>query len=123
MSKFEPGLGLGGYGLDYITDSITKTFLSLKRSTCDGVSRLGLGLETCLDTSLLESRSQRSEVTSRSRRISVSISSSSSRDFAKFCMKEFLKKCFQKMIVESLAFQRGQWLSFFVVTLFASWRK
>jgi len=27
------------------------------------------------------------------------------------------------MIVESLAFQRGQWLSFFVVTLFASWRK
>jgi len=44
-----------------------------KSLTSDGVSRLGLVLETCLETRFLESRS---------RRISVSVSSSSSRDFA-----------------------------------------
>jgi len=42
--------------------------------TSDGVSRLGLGLETCLETRFLESWSP-------SRRILVSFSSSSSRDF------------------------------------------
>jgi len=49
----------------------------------DGVSRLGLGLETRLETHFLKSRSRsrRSQVSSRSRRISVS-SSSRSRDFA-----------------------------------------
>jgi len=46
----------------------------------DGVSRLGL--ETCLETRFLESRSRRSQVSSRSRKILVSVSRSSSRDFA-----------------------------------------
>jgi len=46
----------------------------------DGVSRLGL--ETCLETRFLESRSRMSQVSSRSRRILVSVSRSSSRDFA-----------------------------------------
>ena len=46
----------------------------------DGVSRLGLGLETRPEARFLKSRSRRSQVSSRSRRISVS--SSSSRDFA-----------------------------------------
>jgi len=52
--------------------------------TSDGVSRLGLGLETRLETRFLTSRSRRSQVSSRSRSrtISVSVSSSSSRDFA-----------------------------------------
>ena len=55
-----------------------------KMIASDGGSRLGLGLETCLETRFLESRSQsrRSQVSSWSRRISVSVSSSSSRDFA-----------------------------------------
>ena len=39
-----------------------------------GVSRLGFGFETCLETSFLESGSRRSQVSSRSRRISVSVS-------------------------------------------------
>jgi len=56
--------------------------------TSDGVSRLGLGLETCLETRFLESRSwsrsRTSQVSSwsRSRTISVSVSSPWSRDFA-----------------------------------------
>ena len=54
--------------------------------TSDGVSRLGLGLETCLETRFLESRSwsrsRTSQVSSRSRTISVSVSSPLSRDFA-----------------------------------------
>ena len=84
--------------------------------TRDGVSRLGLGLETCLETSFLESRSRMSQVSSRSRRISVSVSSSSSRDFAQvillsFARRSSLKNGF-KMIVQNLAVQRGQWLSF-----------
>jgi len=45
-----------------------------------GVSSLGLGLETRLETRFLKSRSRGSQVSSRSRRISVS--SSSSRGFA-----------------------------------------
>jgi len=44
----------------------------------DGVSRLGF----CLETRFSKSQSRRSQVSSRSRRISVSVSSSSSRDFA-----------------------------------------
>jgi len=57
------------------------TFDGANTSTSDGVSRLGLGLETRFETRFLKSRS-RSQVSSRSRRISVSVSSSSSRDFA-----------------------------------------
>ena len=53
-----------------------------KQLVSDVVSRLGLGLETCLETRFSESRSRRSQVSSWSRRISVSVSSSSSRDFA-----------------------------------------
>jgi len=57
-----------------------------KLMSSDGVLKLGLGLETCLETRFLESRSwsRRSQVSSRSRsrRILVSVSSSSSRDFA-----------------------------------------
>ena len=55
------------------------TFDGANTSTSDGFSRLGPGLETRLETRFLKSRSQ---VSSRSRRISVSVSSSSSRDFA-----------------------------------------
>ena len=55
----------------------------------DGVSRLGLGLETSLETRFLKSRSRRSQVSSRSRRISVS--SSSSQDFAKVIFNEVLQ--------------------------------
>jgi len=47
----------------------------------DGVSRLGLGLETCLETSFLESRSwsrsRTSQVSSRSRSRTISVSVSS----------------------------------------------
>jgi len=42
--------------------------------------------------------------------------------FMKFCKKGFLEKQFQKMIVQNSAVQRGQ-LCFFVVVLFARWRK
>jgi len=54
----------------------------------DGVSRLGIGLDFFFKslffkvTRFLKSRSRRSQVSSRSGRISVSVSSSSSRDFA-----------------------------------------
>ena len=56
----------------------------------DGVSRLGLGLVTRLETRFLESRSRRSQVSSRSRMISVS--SSSSRDFALVLFYEVLQE-------------------------------
>ena len=74
----------------------------------DWVSRLGLGLETCLETVFwslgLEgfwsrSRDLRFETLHR-------------LFFMKFCKKEFLKKRFKKIIVQNLAVQRGQWLSF-----------
>jgi len=59
---------------------------NFKVLSSDGVSRLGLGLETRLETSFFESRSwsrsRRSQVSSRSRRILVSFSSSSSRNYA-----------------------------------------
>jgi len=74
---------------------------------------------TCLETRFLKSRSRRSQVSSRSRRISVSVSKDFGLGletlhrlfFMKFC-KEFLKKWFKKMIVQNLAVQRVQWLSF-----------
>jgi len=56
------------------------TTIQNERKSCssDGVLRLGLGLETGLETRFLESRSRsrRSQVSSRSRRISVSVWSS-----------------------------------------------
>jgi len=60
--------------------SLTSVF----EESSDGVSRLGLGLETSLENRFFKSRPRRSQVSSRSlsRRISVSVSSSSSRDFA-----------------------------------------
>jgi len=57
----------------------------------DGVSRLGLGLETRLETRFLKSRSRRSQVSSRSR--ALRLETLHRLLFMKFC-KEFLKKRF-----------------------------
>ena len=68
----------------------------------DGVSRLGLGLETCLETRFLEfrSRSRRSQVSShlglgfegfRSRSRALRLENLHRLFFVKFC-KEFFKK-------------------------------
>ena len=67
--------------------------LGLHYSTSDGVLRLGLGFETCLETCFLGSRSQ---VSSRSRRISVS--SSQSRDFAQVIFYELLQGAHYKTV-------------------------
>ena len=50
---------------------------------------------------LLESRSRRSQVSSRSRRISVSVSSSSSRDFAQVIFYEVLLGVPQKTVLKN----------------------
>ena len=72
------------------------SIIGLRVFFSDGISRLGLGLETCLETRFLESRSRRSQVSSRSRsrRISVSVS----KDFglglklfvSRLCIDNFL---------------------------------
>jgi len=76
-------------------DTLSKAIIDAAVDTRDGVSRLGLGLETCLETRFLESRSRsrRSQVSSRSRsrRIFVLVSSSSSRDFALVIFYEILQ--------------------------------
>jgi len=58
----------------------------------DGVSRLGLGLETCLETHFLESRSRRSQVSSwfglegfRSRSRALRLETLRGLFFMKFC--------------------------------------
>ena len=57
----------------------------------DGVSRLGVCLETCLETRFFLVTLHRSF-------------------FMKFCKMEFLKKTVLKMVVQNLTVQRGQWL-------------
>ena len=80
----------------------------------DGVSRLDLGLETCLETRYLsldlglEALSSHLEG-SRSR---AHLVETLHRLFFMKFGKEFLKKRFKKMIVQNLAVQRSQWLSF-----------
>ena len=84
----------------------------------DGVSRLGLGLETrrvsrpvfwSLGLEGLRSRLGLEGFRSRSR--AHRLETLHRLFFMKFC-KEFLKKWFKKMIVQNLAVQRVQWLSF-----------
>ena len=62
----------------YIIIAVGSPFES-KVLTSDGVSRLGLGLETCLETRFFESRpwSRTSQVSSRSRSRTISVSVSS----------------------------------------------
>ena len=72
--------------------------------TSDGVSRLGLGLET----RFLESLSRRSQVSSRA----LSLETLHRLFFMNFCKKKLLKKRFKKMIIQNSAVQRDQWLSF-----------
>jgi len=65
----------------------------------EGVSRLGLGLETCLKTRFLESRSRRSRLSLgfegfRSRFRALRLETLHRLFFMKFCKKEFLKKRF-----------------------------
>ena len=86
-------------------------------ATSNGVSRLGLGLETCLETHFwslglegLKSRLGLEEFRSRSR--ALSLETLHRLFFMKFCKKELLKKRFWKMIVQTSAIQSGQWLSF-----------
>jgi len=62
--------------------------------TSDGVSRLCLGLETCLETRYLESRSRRSRLGLegfRSRSRTLRLKTLRNLFFMKFC-KEFLEK-------------------------------
>jgi len=69
-------------------------YLFSKPRTSDGVSRLGLGLETCLKTRFLEPRSRyrRSQVSSQSR--ALRLETLHWLFFMKFCKKEFLKNGF-----------------------------
>ena len=66
-----------------------------RRYTSNGVSRLGLGLETCLE----------------SRCRALSLETLHRLFYVNFCKKEFLKKTVLKMIVQNLAVQRGQRIS------------
>ena len=81
------------------------TLQALRVYSSDGVSRLGLGLEG------LRSRLGLEEFRSRSR--ALRLETLHRLFFMKFCKKEFLQKTVLKMIVQNLAVQRGQWLSFF----------
>ena len=57
----------------------------MRSNSSDGVSRLGLGLETCLKTHFCETRSMRFQVSSRSRRFQVSrVSILQRNDLVKF---------------------------------------
>jgi len=78
--------------------------------TSDGLARLGLGLETCLKAGFLESRSRRSQVSSRSR--ALRLETLHRLFFMNFCKKEFLKTTVSKIIVPNSAVQRGRWLCF-----------
>jgi len=84
----------------------------------DGVSRLGLGLETRLETRFwslglegLRSRLGLGLEGFRSRSRALRLETLHRLFFIKFCKKEFLWKT--EMIFQNSAVQRGQWLSFF----------
>ena len=97
-----------------LKDSLSLQFFKLHSS--DGVSRLGLGLETCLETRF--SGVSVSKVSGlglegfRSRSRALRLETLHRLFFMKFCKKEFLKQTVLKMIVQNLPVQRGQWLSF-----------
>ena len=74
--------------------------------TSDGLARLGLGLETCPKAGFLESRSRRSQVSSRSR--ALRLETLHRLFFMKFCKKQFLKTTVSKIIVQNSAIQRGR---------------
>ena len=77
-----------------------------------GVSRLGLDLETGLETRFLKSRSRRSQVSSRSLSRALCLETLPRLFFYEVLQEGVPYKTVLKIIVQNLAVQRGQWLSF-----------